>query len=113
MPDVRLPSGDFIEDRRRAPDRRTGIERREGPGRRAEDRTQARAGQLRALLWALIGSVVVLYLFFIALDAVDPGEARVPSLIVLGLAVLWLAHAWRRLWVGGYSSPSDRERRGF
>jgi hypothetical protein len=111
--DVRLPSGEVIEDRRRAPDRRTGTERRGGRGRRGEDRAAARPGQLRALGWALIGSIVVLYLFFIALDAVDPDEARVTSLIVLGLGVLWLGHAWRRLWRGGYSSRSDRERRGF
>jgi hypothetical protein len=110
---VQLPSGEVIEDRREAPDRRAGGERRAGLGRRAEDRTVARAGQLRALVWALIGSIVVLYLFFIALGAVDPEDARLPSLIVLALAVLWLAHAWRRLRMGGYSSHRDRERRGF
>jgi hypothetical protein len=112
MAEVQLPSGDVIPDRREGPDRR-GPERRGGPGRRTEDRAVARAGQLRALFWALIGSIVVLYLFLVALDAIDPGEARVPSLVVLGLGILWLAHAWRRIWTGGYSSPYDRERRGF
>jgi hypothetical protein len=29
------------------------------------------------------------------------------------LAVIWLAHAWRRLYAGGFVSRPDRERRGF
>ena len=102
---VRLPSGEEIPDRR-------GGERREAP-RRAEDRQQRRTIMIIALIWALIGSVVVLYLFFVALDAVDPADAPAASIAVAVLALLWLAHAWRRLYMGGYSSRLDRERRGF
>jgi len=67
----------------------------------------------RAAFWAIIGSVVVIYLFFIALGGIEPGDAQVATVIVLVLAVLWLAHAWRRLITGGSSPPGDRERRGF
>jgi membrane protein YdbS with pleckstrin-like domain len=102
---VRLPSGDEIPERR-------GGERREGP-RRAQDREYRRRTMLIALFWALMGAVVVLYLFFVALDAVDPAEAPAASIAVAVLALLWLAHAWRRLYMGGYSSRPDRERRGF
>lgn len=111
---VRLPeTGEAIEDRRRAPDRRDGPDRRQGAGRRVDDRRRARLATLRALFWALVGSAVVLYLFFVALDAIDPADAPVVSYLVLALAVLWLAHAWRRLLRGGGGSHADRERRGF
>jgi membrane protein YdbS with pleckstrin-like domain len=102
---VQLPSGEEIPDRR-------GGERREGP-RRREDREQRRTTIIVALVWALMGSVVVLYLFFVALDAVNPADAPAASIAVAVLALLWLAHAWRRLYMGGYSSRDDRERRGF
>ena len=66
-----------------------------------------------ALLWALAGSVVVLYLFLLVVDAVDPDNAPAASIVVLVLAIAWLAHAWRRLIAGGDVSRPDRERRGF
>jgi heme A synthase len=48
--------------------------------------------------WALCATVVVLYIFFAALGALEPGDAVELTVVVLGLAVLWLAHAWRGLW---------------
>lgn len=111
---TRLPeNGVAIDDRHRAPDRRAGPDRRQGAGRREDDRRRARLATLRAAFWALVGSVVVLYLFFVALDALDPADAPLVAYVVLGLAVLWLAHAWRRLLTGGAASHADRERRGF
>lgn len=109
MPDsVELPdSGEVIPERRGDPDRRERV------GRRAEEVKRARFATLRAAFWALIGSVVVLYLFFVALDAINPSQTRALSIVVLVLAVLWLAHAWRRLFLGGDGSRPDRERRGF
>lgn len=92
-------------DRRRRPDRRTS------EGRRATD-TEARFGLVPAF-WALIGALVVGYLFFVVLGDVDPGDAPVASGIALALAVLWLAHSWRRLLLGSRSPVGDRERRGF
>jgi hypothetical protein len=29
------------------------------------------------------------------------------------VALIWLIHAWERLYAGGHVSRSDRERRGF
>jgi hypothetical protein len=48
--------------------------------------------------WALCGTIVVLFIFFAALGAVEPDEAIELTIVVLALAVLWLAHAWRGLW---------------
>jgi hypothetical protein len=48
--------------------------------------------------WAACGTIVVLFIFFAALGAVEPEEAIPLTVAVLALAVLWLAHAWRDLW---------------
>jgi hypothetical protein len=48
--------------------------------------------------WAVCGVIVVLFIFFAALGAVEPDEALELTIVVLALAVLWLAHAWRGLW---------------
>jgi hypothetical protein len=48
--------------------------------------------------WAACGAIVLLFIFFAALGAVEPSEALELTVIVLALAVLWLAHAWRDLW---------------
>lgn len=97
-------------ERRRGADRR-GEERRSSGGRRAAD-TEGRFA-LAPAFWAIIGAAVVAYLFFMALGNVKPGDAPVATGIALGLAVLWLAHAWRRVLVGSRSPSPDRERRGF
>jgi protein-S-isoprenylcysteine O-methyltransferase Ste14 len=99
------------EDRRQRAERREA-ERRSG-GRRAEDRARSRSYQFWATAWAIVGSIVVLYLFLLGLNAFSPGEAPVATGIILALAVAWLAHAWRRIAVGGFVSRPDRERRGF
>jgi hypothetical protein len=97
---------------RRQRDRRRG-ERRSG-GRRAEDIRAARVELAWAAGWAVVGALVVLYLFFVVVGTVDPTEARAASIAVLVLAVAWLAHAWQRVVIrGGHVSRPDRERRGF
>ena len=68
---------------------------------------------VRTIAWAVVGGLVVLFLFFLALGAVDPAEARVATIVVLALAIAWLAHSWRRLLAGGTGDRADRERRGF
>jgi hypothetical protein len=65
--------------------------------------------RVRTALWAVIGALVVLYILFATLDAIDPGEARGLTIAILVLAALWLAHAWRRLWA---DEGEDRGRRG-
>jgi len=97
-------------ERRLGADRRSGEERRLG-GRREAD-TEGRFSAAPAF-WAIIGAAVVAYLFFMALGNVKPGDAPVATGIALALAVLWLAHAWRRVFVGSRSPAPDRERRGF
>ena len=104
-------AGETTDNRRTGQDRRTGEDRRGSPGRRATD-TQGSFGIIPAF-WALIGALVVVYFFFIALGGVDPDDAPVATGIALGLAVLWLAHSWRRVFLGSRSPVQDRERRGF
>ena len=98
-------------DRRQRSDRRTGEDRRSSAGRRATD-TEASFG-LVAAFWALVGALVVVYFFFVALGGIEPEDAPVATGIALGLAVAWLAHSWRRLLIGARSPSADRERRGF
>lgn len=69
---------------------------------------------VRAALWAACGAIVVLFIFFAAIGGIDPGEAEIATLVIAVLALLWLAHSWRRLFgdsEGG--AQTDRERRGF
>src|SRR5581483_6546017 len=98
-------------ERRKSADRRSGFERRTSPGRRADD-TEGRFAAAPAI-WALVGALVVVYLFFVALGNFKPGDAPVATGIALALAVLWLGHSWRRVLRAGRSPRPDRERRGF
>ena len=69
---------------------------------------------LVAFVWALIAAAIVLFIFFAAFGGFEPSEAKATSVVVAVLAVLWLAHAWKRLFSTQNSSPrSDRERRGY
>jgi hypothetical protein len=83
------------------------------PRARTRDALRMRFNQLQAALWALIGAPVALYLFLLAIGGVNPHNAPVVSLAVSIAGLIWLAHAGRRLWAGGYSPVADRERRGF
>ena len=66
--------------------------------------------------WILVLSIVVLFAFFIALGAFKPGDVAWLTVGVLGLALLWAAHA---AWDARHRSGRDpatirnRERRGF
>jgi hypothetical protein len=57
-----------------------------------------RLGTALHLFWAGCAGIVLLFIFLAALGAIDPGEAIALTAVVLALAVLWLAHAWRGLW---------------
>ena len=53
---------------------------------------------LRHVFWAACGAIVLLFIFVAALGAVEPEDALGVTIVVVALAVLWLAHAWRELW---------------
>src|SRR3954454_18212590 len=93
-------------ERRFRRDRRSG-ERRRGGGRRVGD-TEGRFSFIPAI-WALIGAAVVIYLFFAALGQVSYDDAPEATIAALALGVLWLIHAWRRVFIG---SPAPAARRG-
>jgi hypothetical protein len=57
-----------------------------------------RLGGALHLFWGACAALVLLYILLAALSAIDPADAVELTVIVLALAVLWLAHAWRGLW---------------
>jgi uncharacterized membrane protein YhaH (DUF805 family) len=71
---------------------------------------------LSETFWILVLAVVVLFAFFVALGAFSPGEVGGLTLVVVLLALLWVAHA---VWDSRHRDPHDRavvrarERRGF
>ena len=81
---------------------------------------ETRGSRVRSVMsdtfWILVLSVVVLFAFFVALGAFSPGEVVWLTLAVLGLALLWAAHA---VWESRHRTGRDpatirnRERRGF
>jgi hypothetical protein len=94
----------------------TGYERRADRDRRGGARrtveTQGRATVVTAV-WAVVGGLVVLYLFLLLLGAVTVNGAPALGVVVLVLGVVWLAHAWQRFFYPANSPQADRERRGF
>jgi hypothetical protein len=57
-----------------------------------------RLGGALHVFWATCAFIVMLFILLAALSAIDPAEAVEITVVVLALAVLWLAHAWRGLW---------------
>jgi hypothetical protein len=95
------------EPDRRAADRRLGVPRR------AEDRRQ-RLREMAALVFAICGGLVVIYVFFAVFGAFSPGDAVAASLVALALGAVWLIGYWQRLRTGAARiQRGDRERRGF
>lgn len=66
--------------------------------------------------WILVLAVVVLFAFFVALGAFNPGEVAGLTLAMAALALLWIGHA---VWDSRHRKGRDiaairaRERRGF
>jgi hypothetical protein len=66
--------------------------------------------------WILLVSIVALFVFLLALGAYSPSEVVGLTLVMVGLFVLWVAHA---AWVTRRADKRDpraiaaRERRGF
>ena len=57
-----------------------------------------RLDAVRALLWPVVGTAVVLAIAAAAAGGIEPSEAEVATAAVCVLAVIYAAHAWRRLW---------------
>ncbi len=57
-----------------------------------------RLGGALHLFWGACAAIVLLYILLAALSAIEPAEAVEVTVVVLALAVIWLAHAWRGLW---------------
>jgi hypothetical protein len=96
-----------FEERRQLPDRRQA-------SRRREDQTHfLRVGAAAAI--AVCGGLVVIYLFFGAIGAVDFVEAAAATLIAVVMATVWIGGYWYRQRNIDARGPatSDRERRGF
>jgi Flp pilus assembly protein TadB len=94
-------------------ERRRGLDRRATDGRRLEDRRQ-RFRDATAMLLAFCGGLVVLFLFFVAIGTVDPGDAVVATIGAVVLTLVWLAGAYQRYRSGAiFVTRRDRERRGY
>ena len=72
--------------------------------------------RLSETFWILVLAVVVLFAFFMLLGAFTPSDGITLTIVVVVLAVLWVAHA---VWDARHRDPHDRsitrarERRGF
>jgi hypothetical protein len=53
---------------------------------------------VRALAWPIAGAAVLAYIVVAAAGGIEPSEAEVVTVAACVLAVVWSAHAWRRLW---------------
>jgi hypothetical protein len=94
-------------------ERRTGLDRRADFGRRVEDRRQ-RFRLVTATVLAFCGGLVVLFIFFVAIGTVDPGDAVAASIGAVVLTLIWLAGAYQRYRSGAiFITRRDRERRGY
>ena len=94
---------------RRAPERRSGPHLGR-PARQSDfdPRTALAAGV------AFCGGLVVVFIFFWALGAVDVGEAVATTSIVVLLALVWLAfYLYRSRQEETHEIRRERERRGF
>ena len=71
---------------------------------------------LSKVFWALVLALVVLFVFFVSLGALRPGEVTGLTVGVVLMALLWFVHA---TWVSRQDTGRDpeairsRERRGF
>ena len=93
-------------ERRRSDDRR-------GASRREADRAE-RLREIAAFAIAMCGGLVVLYVFFVVIGAIDIGNAAVATGAAIVLALIWLvAYRFRMRTDAQVTQRPDRERRGF
>jgi hypothetical protein len=69
---------------------------------------------MAAFAVAMCGGLVVLYVFFVAIGAIDLGNAAAATGTAIVLAVVWLvAYRYRMRTNAVVAQRPDRERRGF
>jgi hypothetical protein len=69
---------------------------------------------MAAFAVAMCGGLVVLYVFFVAIGAIDLGNAAAATGTAIVLAVVWLvAYRYRMRTNALVQQRPDRERRGF
>jgi hypothetical protein len=67
-----------------------------------------------SVLVTVCGGLAALFLFFAAMDAIDPGDAVVATVIAIVFGLVWFAGFWyRHKTHAGRNQWRDRERRGF
>src|SRR4051812_9705268 len=91
---------------------------RRAPERRSQDRGQEDRTQLLdtagAAAMAFCGGLVIVFVFFWALGAIDVTDAVAATIVALVLALVWLAgFLYRRSREESLLIRRDRERRGF
>lgn len=97
---------------RRAPERRSGYDRR------AEERTEFTRVAVASAM-AICGGLAILFVFFWALGAIDVKNAVASTVIAIVFALVWIAGLlYRRRTIGQdpeahRTALQDRERRGF
>jgi ABC-type transport system involved in cytochrome bd biosynthesis fused ATPase/permease subunit len=101
----RHPANARGNERRRSDDRRGAL-------RREADRTE-RLGEMAAFAIALCGGLVVLYVFFVVIGAIDLGNAAAATGAAIVLALIWLVAYRYRMRAAQVTQRPDRERRGF
>jgi uncharacterized membrane protein YfcA len=69
---------------------------------------------MAALVFAICGGLVVIYVFFALFGAFSPGDAVAASLVAVALGAVWFVGYWQRLRTGAARvQRTDRERRGY
>ena len=102
----RQPAYARDKERRRGDDRRDAL-------RREADRAE-RLREMAAFAIAMCGGLVVLYLFFVVIGAIDIGNAALATGAAIVLALVWLAaYRYRMRTNAQVAQRPDRERRGF
>ena len=91
-----------------------GRERRAFTRRREDHEHGEMVRTVVAVLVTVCGGLAVLFLFFAAMGAVDPGDAVAASVIAIVMGLVWFAgFYYRHKTQAGRAQWRDRERRGF
>jgi len=80
------------------------------------DRLSESTRTAREAFWLTIVCVVAVYAFFMVIGSISPSAAALTTLVMGGLLVLYVVHAWHAARTADARDPRiirARERRGF